>query len=158
MTVSINDVDTEIIIGMITSSDGDVNLATERLNTLLGNPYGYIKEYAFQTRLAQLDLQTSDQLASRLRTLLTVKLYHLISLATIQLQGDLCNLRPAELARTHASLTNSFASLTSGSTKITFDFNSEIEKIAAEFPDIPVEDIKTGIKEMSAKLSTVNTR
>jgi hypothetical protein len=153
--ININDIDTQDIVDVVTSSDGSLALAAERLGKKLGVPYGTIKEYDLQVRISTFDVQTADNVAARLRTLLTLKLYELIVLATDQLKMTMTELRPAELARTHTSLINSFASLTSPATKVTFDFNREIEDLAREFPDISVDDIRSNIKEMEQRVKSI---
>jgi hypothetical protein len=148
------DVDVEILINTIASSDGDLNLAAERLDKKLGFTYGTTKEYFLQERISSLDIQSTDKLSSKLRTLLTIKLYNLILIATNQLMGSLGDLRPAELARTHSSLVNSFSNLTTPATKITFDFDKEVQQIAEEF-DVPIEDVRGELKGMDIKLKAV---
>lgn len=157
MSIGINDIDKEVLIALVTGADGDLRLAAERLDRILENDVGTTQDYALQSRLANLDLQSADQLATRFRTLLTVKLYSLIVTAMDHLKIGMADLRPSELARTTTSLTASFAALTAPATKVTFDFNAEIEKLAEEFTDedgqkIPIEDIKAGLKEMEASI------
>lgn len=145
------DLSIDEISNVVASSDGDLALSAERLCARLEKPYGSITEYELQARLSEIDIQASDKLASRFRALLMIKLYNLISLATDRMMGALGDLRPAELARTHASLVNSFTALTAPATKVTFDFNSELEKLSEEF-GLPIEDMKAEIKEMENKV------
>lgn len=152
--MNIHDVDVELLINTIASSDGDVHLAAERLSRKLDVPRDAISEYDITERIANLDIQSSDTLASKLRTLLTIRLYNLIHAATVQLAFNLSELKPAELARTHASLVNSFASLTAPATKVTFDFDRELVELSREF-GIPVEDMKGEIKGMEKKIKAI---
>jgi hypothetical protein len=144
------DVDTDLIIDIVSSSDGDLALATERLNHRLKLD-GTILEYELEARLASLDNPTADKLAGRLRTLLTVKLYNLVIIATDQLKSSMGDLKPAELARTHASLVNSFTAITAPAAKITFDFATELEAIAREFPEYSKEELNEQLKEIERR-------
>ena len=146
----IKDFDSNSFIALLASSDGDVNLTAERFDALVGNERSATKDYEVNAVLSNLDNTTSDTLAGKLRTLLVVRLYNLISTATTQLMSDMGDLRPAELARTHASLTNTFATLTQGATKVTFDFEKEIRELAEEF-EVPIEEVKGNLADMGVK-------
>ena len=152
----INTFDIEEIVSIVASSDGDLNLAAERLAKKEDGKFGDVTESELKARIAQMDLQSSDMLASRFRTLLTVRLYELIYLVTNQLVFELGSLKPAELARTNASLINSFASLTMPATKVTFDFEAELRRLAEEFPDVPIEDMRGEINAMQEKTKNKN--
>lgn len=151
---TINDVEIDVLVGLVVSSDGDLGLAAERLNKKLGLSYNTILEYELEQRISELDSQTTDSIASKFRALLTIRLYKLIYAATTELQASLSDLKPAELARTHASLVNSFTALTAPATKVTFDFELEAQRIAEEFK-IPVEDIRGDLKQMETRLKAV---
>lgn len=147
LTMKLANVDVDLLIGVIASSDGDTQLASERLSTKLGMR---ILSQDLEERIAQFDIQSSDKLSAKFRTLLTVKLYNLIHQCTISLLSSIDELRPSELAKTHASLTNSFTSLTAPAAKITFDFDAEIAQLASEFPEefsgMSVDDMRAEIK------------
>jgi hypothetical protein len=145
-----SEIDTETLISIIAGSNGDTHLAAERLSTKLGFK---VTGYDIEERLANIDVQTSDRLASKLRTLLTVRLYNLIHQATVQLAFNMDSLRPSELAKTHSALVNSFTSLTAPATKVQFDFDSEVAQLAEEL-QIPADEIRTEIKSMQLVAKT----
>lgn len=153
MVTRINDADVDIVLSLLTGSDGDISLTAERYDKLTGNPYGTTKEYELNARLAGLDKDNSDRLSGKLRSLLTIKLYYLIHLGMQQLTECMGNLKPAELARTNTSMINSFALLTQAAEKQVFDFESEITKLAEEF-DLDTSDIRGQLKSMEVKVKT----
>lgn len=145
------DADLDLVLNILASSDGDLPLACERLTKSLGLNRGDILEYELKERVAALDIQSTDTLSSKFRALLIVRLYNLVIQATSDLALVLGDLKPAELARTHASLVNSFATLTAPSTKVTFDFDRELQDISREF-GLPMDDLRGEIKEMDSKI------
>lgn len=151
MSRKIDTIDVEEIISIVASSDGDLNLAAERLAKRDGGDFNTVTEGELKSRIAQMDMQSADLLSSKFRTLLIVRLYELIYLVTNQVVFELGNLKPAELARTNASLINSFATLTSSSTKVSFDFEAELRRIADEFPDVPIEDMRGEINAIQER-------
>lgn len=154
----VDELDTQQLMDVVASSDCNLALAAERLNKKLGLERNTIKEYDIKERVSRFDVQSFDQFSARLRTLMTIKLFDLVMAATDLMSASLGDLKPADLAKLHPSLVNTFATLTASSTKVTFDFNREIEDIAREFPDIPVEDIKAGIKEIESRTKINNIR
>jgi hypothetical protein len=152
MTV-INDIEVDDLLDLLASSDGDLQLAAERLNTKLNLEYGTIKETDLKERVSAFDVQSSDRLSAKFRALLTIKLFNLVILVTNQLQFELGELKPAELAKTHASLVNSFTSLTAPATKITFDYDRELAVLAEDFK-LPIEDLRGQLKEMEVKVKS----
>lgn len=157
MTVDLGNVDTDLILETLASSNGSIGLAAERLAKKIDPtlPYGSITEYDLEARIASFDIQTADKLSSKLRILLIVKLYNLIHTASDALLDSLGDLKPAELARTHTSIVNSFATLTAPATKVTFDFDREIMDIAREFPELSIEDVRGEVKRLETKVKQI---
>src|SRR5688572_888199 len=100
---NIQDADTEVIVDLIAGSDANLALAVERFDKKHGNKFGTTNGYDIAERIASFDIQSADNLAAKLRVLLTVRLYALIHEFTIQLSLVMGDLKPAELARTHTS-------------------------------------------------------
>lgn len=148
MNANIFDVESDVLIEVLASSDGDLGLAAERICAKLKLPFNSINEYDLQERIVRFDQATTDTMAGKLRSLFIIKMYHLLTMATRELESTICDLPPAVLAKTQASLSTTFNNLTMPATKVTFDFASEIAAIAKEFPDTPVEDIKAELKEL----------
>lgn len=144
----------DLFLSILASSDGDASLAAERYDTIVGNEYGTTKEYAVEAKIAGLNIETADMLSSKFRTLLIVKLYKLISDISIKLAFSLDELKPAELARTHASLVNTFSTLTAPATKVTFDYEGELQRLAEEF-QMPIEEVRGDFKKLETKLKAV---
>jgi hypothetical protein len=151
---NLNDMDVDLLISTLASSDGDLFLAAERLDHKLGNERSTTNEYAIKERIANFDVQTADTLSSKLRALLTLKIYNLIIDMTAQLRDRMGDLKPSELVRAHSSMVASFATLTAPATKVTFDFDREVQELAKEF-SIPIEDIRGELKAMDVKLKAV---
>lgn len=150
--LSINELDTKVVVDFITSSDGNLALAAERLCTHLEVPYGTYTEYDIKARVAALDNETADGLSGKLRTLLTIKLYDLICVTTDELQEKIGNLRPSELARMHASLVSVFTTLTAPATKVTFDIDRELASLVAQFPEFSEDEIRSQLKAMDRQV------
>jgi hypothetical protein len=156
MTVQLADVDIDTLLDIIASSDGDLYLACERLDNILENTPRTTTEYAMQARIASFDIQTSDKLSGKFRSLLIVKLYNLLHITTDEVRNVLGDLKPADLVKTHTSLMNTFATLTAPATKVTFDFDHEVQELARELStdDSPVSisEIRAQLKEMNVKM------
>lgn len=155
MTKTIWDVDFEVVMNLVAGSEGNLDLVAERLNGLLEQPYGTIKEYDVKARMSQMDQASADSMAARFRALMIIKIYDLVVVLTDNLKGCIDDLKPADLVKAHASTLNAFNSLTSNAVKVAIDVNGEIDKIIAEFPEknLSRDEIKANIKEMEKKLS-----
>lgn len=144
----------DMLIATLVGSDGDIPLATERLQKKLGLDLGErINEYDIKEQIASLDNELRDSIAHKLRTLLILRIYNLVHLVSEKLVDNIDKLRPAELARTHSSLVNSFASLTVSATKVSFDFDHEISKLAEELQISP-DEIRSEIKNIKKVTET----
>jgi hypothetical protein len=134
------------LINIIVSSEGDLPLAASRIKKILGldeTP----NEYDIIDSIIGLDSELQEGMIKKFRTLLAIRLFYMIHMVTDRLAENIGNLRPSDLARTHSTLTNSFSTLTTSSTKITFDFDREAAKIAEEL-NIPVDEVKSEVKSM----------
>lgn len=140
------------LLSLIIGCEGDIALAIDRFHFRRDENIR-ITEYEVLEALAALDAEYADRFKNKLQTVLAIRLFGLIAEVTTQLRTKMEYLRPAELARTHSSLVNSFSTLTAGSKKITFDFDSEAAKIAAEF-DVSPDEVKADIKSMQQRLET----
>jgi hypothetical protein len=143
----------ELLVNTLVGSGGDIPLTAERLCTKLGVQYGAITEYDITDAISSFDNETSDGINRRLRTMLAFKLFALIEVLNVELLSKMDKLRPSELARAHSSVVNSFATLTQGAAKVTFDFDHEAEKLADEFGVTP-DEIKKEVKSMKRIVET----
>lgn len=150
----LHEADNELFLSILVSSDGDAPLTAERYDKIVGNERGTTKDYAVDAKIAGLDIQTADALSAKFRTLLVVKLYKLVVDVGNQLSCTISDLKPSELAKTYTSLTTSFATMTAPAAKVSFDYESEIKRLAEEF-ELPVEQIKGDFKTMETRLKAV---
>lgn len=139
-------VDATQIVKSLVSSEGDIFLASERLSKDIGfklNEYQFIDEIISNKETAKL---ASEQL----RSLLTIKMFYLITQLQTELLGNLDAIPPKDLARTLASFVTAFSSITAPATKETFDFEAEVNKLADEFELTP-EEVRLELKQMFSK-------
>ena len=149
----IDNIELDLVLDMVTSSEGSLPLAAERLTARLKKSGidGNITEYDIQAKLGKLDNESAEGLSGRFRTLALVKLFEIWSLMTDHVKLSIGDLKPAELVKAHGALTNSLVNMTNNATKITFDLGKEIEELKKEFPDLDVDSVKEGIKEFQIK-------
>lgn len=139
--------DINLAIDKLVGASGEIPLTVDRYKTATGEK---ITEYDLLEAITSADEETTNALIKRYRILMIVKTFSLIQEMDMELRSKIQDLRPSELARTHASLVQTFGSLTSASTKITFDFEGEVKKLAEEF-SLPVEEAAADVKAMMAK-------
>lgn len=139
--------DVNLAIDKLVGAGGDLVLGLDRYKTATNEK---VTEYDLLEAITAADAETTNNLMSRYRILMIIKTFSLIQETDMELRSKLQDLRPSELARTHASLVQTFGVLTNPVTKVTFDFEGEVKKLAAEL-ELPVDDVVADVKSMMAK-------
>ena len=139
-------IDINNAIQTLVSSDGDLPLAIERYNKGKENK---VNEYDFISNIIS-DPNSTELVAKQLRSLLTIKVFYIISQLQLELMNNLDAIPPKDLARTLASFVTAFSAMTAPATKISFDFESEAEKAANEL-GLTAEEVKLELKEIMSR-------
>lgn len=143
-----SNIDVNDAIDKLVSAVGDVPLALERYKRD-NNVTEKITEYDFLNQVTA-NTEYSNTLLTRYRMMLTIKMFEMINTVSTSLLSKIDELRPNDLAKLHASLTQSFSQITAPVTKLTFDFDAETRKVAEEL-GISVEEVMAETKSYMEK-------
>lgn len=131
-------------IDVLVSSDCNLPLAAERLSKKTGEK---VTEYTL-TEMVTASEENSKVLVSKLRALLSIKLFDNIVQMQSELMGKLDEIPAKDLARVIASFITAFSTMTAPQAKMTFNFEDEIRKAAEEF-NVEPEVIRSELKQLS---------
>jgi hypothetical protein len=138
------DVDVNLLIDKLIGASGEIFLAADRYKTETGTA---LNEYQVLEAVTSCDETTAAKLISRYRLLTIVKTFSLIQEMDGDLRSKIQDLKPSELAKTHASLLNTFGNMTRNGDKTLFDYDVELAKLADEL-ELSVDEVKADVKQM----------
>jgi hypothetical protein len=143
-----NDIDSEDLVEAVVSSDGNIPLATERLNTTLRTN---ITEYKLR-RLITKQSGVAKSISEQLRTLMIIRVFDMLINTQNDILSRIDEIPAKDLASFYGRLLSGFNQLTAPSVKDLFDITDESRKVAEEL-GIPIKEVEQGIKELEKKLS-----
>lgn len=140
-------VDTQRMADYLVGSGGDVPLALTRYNKYaLENELDKLNEYEFYEHISN-DEAVTINLIKRYRILTIIKTFDLIQSSQNALVDNLDNMKPSDLARTHTALLQTFSTLTTPATKVVFNLEEEVAKLADEM-DLDRTEILREVKQI----------